>query len=91
MKKIKKSGQAAGRWQFVVGWLRFRCISGWWWLLLALRVPAPARLRPGLWAPWQLPSWQFVRSAFGLVRAVAWLAFVALFPWLVALFVRFLF
>jgi hypothetical protein len=77
---------------------RHRCVLRWWALLLALRVPAPARLRPGLWAPWRLRSWrfvsgsvsrsvQFVRSA---ARPVLFALALLFLPWLIALLIGWL-
>ena len=89
MRANKKIGQSASRWQFVVGRYRFMCIRAWWQLLLALRVPAPARLRAGLWAPWRLRSWRFVSLSVRVAVWLLWLlvrfAFLALLPWLLAL------
>ena len=42
---------------------------------MLLRVPAPSRLRAGLWAPWQLPWW---RSASYTLECLAWLLQVLL-------------
>jgi hypothetical protein len=57
--------------------------------LLALRVPAPAVPgRPGLWFPWRLQSWRFVRFGLWCVRSVVLFALLVLLPWLVALLLR---
>jgi hypothetical protein len=91
MKKIKISKQVAiGWWPLACGRLRALCVRGWWRLLLALRVPAPRVLRPGLWAPWRLPCWLWCRCVVGCVRLALRFVLLLLLPWLVALLVRWL-
>ena len=66
--------------------LRFFWVRAWWRLLLLLRVPAPRRLRAGLWAPWLFPAWRELRwlGRVGLVllRLALVLAAPCLLGWL---------
>lgn len=97
MRAHTHSVRAAGRQQHSASF-RHRCVLRYWALLLALHVPAPARLRPGLWAPWRLRSWRSVSGAvawsieFGRRASRPVLVFLVMvfLPWLIALLIGWL-
>ena len=74
-------GRAARRWQ-PLAVIRWAAVRSWWRLLLLLRVPAPAQLRTGIWAPWRLSWWWLVRLAFYALRVLCVFGALIFLPWL---------